>query len=104
MQAFGLFAHDAFTHRKLGGKKTSDLFCTIPYFRLPTQYYDLQKHHRHLNTPDDPEIQILGSIGKLTRLKKILLMTIAGAFLAELKGVNNLKNTPRFEEKINKEK
>lgn len=108
MQAFGLFAHDAFTHRKLGGKKISyycDLFCTIPYFRLPTQYYDMHiKHHRHLNTTDDPEIQILRSMGKLTRIKKILLMTLAGAILVELNGVNSLKSTPHLKKKINKEK
>ena len=107
MQGFGLFAHDAFSHRRVGGKALSyigDLLSTIPYFRLPTLFYCLHlRHHKYLNEDKDPEVQVIEAIGRQTKAKKIIFFTFIGAFLTIFKG-ERLEIPSKYSAKIRREK
>lgn len=93
MQSIGFFSHDAFIHRHLGKKfgYYCNLFCMIPYFRLPTKYHPTHAlHHRYLNTPQDPEFKLFLSEVKQNRLSKIVWFSPLGVyrFMIEAIGVN----------------
>lgn len=84
MQSLGFFSHDAFEHRHLGGRKLGyvcNLFCMIPYFRLPTKYHATHtRHHRFLNTSQDSAFKLFLSDIKQDRLSKIGWFTPLGVY------------------------
>ena len=66
MQAFGLMAHELFTHRKVAGGLTYffDLLFCAPFLRKPAFYQEFHLcHHNYLNTPNDPERHEMKRLG-----------------------------------------
>jgi fatty acid desaturase len=90
IQIMGLYAHEMCTHRKYGGRHYShvcDLICSMLTIHSPTFYYVFHmRHHRNLNTCDDPEVKqlklMIGGAGQ-TLGRKLLFSTILGAVVAE---------------------